>query len=213
MCIRDSPYAKFWKKIGLLVSNPSLILNVGNRVKNQGQVGSLFQQFKKLDNSYSRAVFKNQIMPVEHHRSHLASAFYASPFDKAAIMSIDGSGDFTTTMIAQGNGIDINVLDSVDFPTSCGLFYTAFTQYLGFPHYGDEYKVMGLAPYGEAKYTNDVKKLLTFLPNGLFSWDPSYFINPTKAGMHYENNIPHVGNLYSPKSVSYTHLDVYKRQQ
>ena len=199
IAIGRDPFAKFWKKMGLLVSNPSLILNVGTRVKNQGQVGSLFQQFKKLDDSYSRTVFKNQIMPVEHHRSHLASAFYASPFDKAAIMSIDGSGDFTTTMIAQGNGIDINVLDSVDFPTSCGLFYTAFTQYLGFPHYGDEYKVMGLAPYGEPKYTNDVKKLLTFLPNGLFSWDPSYFINPTKAGMHYENNIPNVGNLYSSK--------------
>ena len=199
IAIGRNPYAKFWKKIGLLVSNPSLILNVGNRVKNQGQVGSLYQQFKKMDDSYSRAVFKNQIMPVEHHRSHLASAFYASPFENAAIMSIDGSGDFTTTMIAQGNGIDIKVLDSVDFPASCGLFYTAFTQYLGFPHYGDEYKVMGLAPYGEPKYTNDVKKLLTFLPNGLFSWDPSYFINPTKAGMHYENNIPNVGNLYSSK--------------
>src|SRR5213076_1604176 len=97
-----------------------------------------------------------------HHRSHIASAFFASPFDEAACLSIDGSGDFTTTMTAIGDGNNIDVLDSVDFPHSIGIFYTAFTQLLGFPHYGDEYKVMGMAPYGEAKYVHlleDVVKL------------------------------------------------------
>ena len=87
---------------------------------------------------------RSKIQFIEHHRSHLASAFFSSPFDEAAVLSIDGSGDFTTTMLARGKGTDIEVLQSEDFPASVGLFYTAFTQYLGFPHYGDEYKSDGL---------------------------------------------------------------------
>ena len=144
---------------------------------------------------------RKKVKNIEHHRSHLASAFFASPFEEAAILSIDGSGDFTTTMIATGKGNKINVIDSVDFPVSCGLFYTAFTQFLGFPHYGDEYKVMGLAPYGEPKYVDKVKNVLKFLPDGLFSWKHEYFVQPTKAGFSYENNVPSVGNLYSEKFI------------
>ncbi|MGZ2789125.1 carbamoyltransferase N-terminal domain-containing protein, partial [Pseudomonas aeruginosa] len=79
----------------------------------------------------------------------MASAFFSSPFHEAAIISIDGSGDFSTTMLAIGKGSNIEVLESIDFPHSLGIFYTAFTQLLGFPHYGDEYKIMGLAPYGK----------------------------------------------------------------
>ena len=112
-------------------------------------------------------------------------------------MSIDGSGDFTTTMIGVGRGTKIDVLDSVDFPVSIGLFYTAFTQYLGFPHYGDEYKVMGLAPYGEPKYMDKIRSIIKFLPNGLYGWDDRYFVAPTKAGFEYRDNIPSVGNLFS----------------
>jgi carbamoyltransferase len=97
----------------------------------------------------------------------LASAFFASPFEESAILSIDGSGDFTTTMIAVGKGNQIEVLDSVDFPVSAGLFYTAFTQYLGFPHYGDEYKVMGLAPYGKPTYVDQMREILNFKKRNL----------------------------------------------
>lgn len=197
--IGRDPKAKFWKKLGLLLKDPSLIGNISERVKNQSIVGDIKRKIHEIDGTMDLIGIKRRLMMLEHHRCHLASAFYASPFERAAVMSIDGSGDFTTTMIAQGNGIDLKVIDSVDFPVSCGLFYTAFTQYLGFPHYGDEYKLMGLAPYGEAKHLQDVKKLIQLLPNGLFTWDATYFVNPTKAGMHYENNIPNVGNLYSPK--------------
>ena len=114
-------------------------------------------------------------------------------------MSIDGSGDFTTTMVAVGKGNKIEVLDSVDFPISAGLFYTAFTQYLGFPHYGDEYKVMGLAPYGEAKYVGDIKKMLKFTDNGLFTWEQKYFTSPSQIKLDYENNIPTVSQLFTSK--------------
>ncbi len=87
--------------------------------------------------------------PVEHHRAHVASAFFVSPFDEAAVLSLDGFGDFASTMLARGRGHEIEVTGRVLFPHSLGIFYTAVTQWLGFPHYGDEGKVMGLAPYGD----------------------------------------------------------------
>ncbi len=197
--IGRDPKAKFLNKLNYLRRNPSLVFGAFKRYNNSKEVTSLENEFKKIDSTIPYSSLKNKIKNIEHHRSHLASAFFASPFEESAILSIDGSGDFTTTMVAVGRGNKIEVLDSVDFPVSCGLFYTAFTQYLGFPHYGDEYKVMGLAPYGEAKYTDKVKKLLRFLPNGLYTWNDDYFVQPTKAGFKYENNIPSVGNLYSEK--------------
>jgi len=196
--IGRDPNAKMGRKISYLLKHPSLVTGAVSRFKNSREVTRLEDEFRKIDPSVDYQKLKEKIKNVEHHRSHLASAFFASPFDEAAILSIDGSGDFTTTMVATGKGNKMEVLDSVDFPVSCGLFYTAFTQFLGFPHYGDEYKVMGLAPYGEAKYIDKVKKVLRFLPNGLYSWNDEYFVNPTKAGFKYENNIPYVGNLYSP---------------
>ena len=195
--IGRDPKAKFLNKLNYLRKNPSLVAGAFKRFKNSREVTRLEDEFKKIMPGIDTAALKGKIRNIEHHRSHLASAFFASPFDESAIISIDGSGDFTTTMIAVGRKNKIEVLDSVDFPVSCGLFYTAFTQFLGFPHYGDEYKVMGLAPYGEAKYIDKVKKVLKFLPNGLFTWNEAYFVHPTKAGFKYENNIPFIGNLYS----------------
>jgi carbamoyltransferase len=84
---------------------------------------------------------------VEHHRAHLASAFLASPFEESAVVSVDGSGDFTCAMWAVGRGNRLKVLGSVRYPNSLGLFYTCFTQYLGFHKFGDEYKMMGLSAY------------------------------------------------------------------
>ncbi|PWU00016.1 MAG: carbamoyltransferase [Bacteroidetes bacterium] len=199
--IGRDPKAKLNRKLFYLLRNPSIIGNALGRFSNSRQISSLEDEFKNIDPSISTSSLKEKIKNIEHHRSHLASAFFASPFEESAILSIDGSGDFTTTMIAIGRGNKIEVLDSVDFPVSIGLFYTSFTQFLGFPHYGDEYKVMGLAPYGEAKYTDKVRKALKFLPSGLYSWDEKYFVQPTKAGFKYENHIPSVGNLFSERFI------------
>lgn len=199
IAIGRDPKAKLKSKMALLAKNP--LANVGmvmNRLKNAKSVTSLEDEFAKTFGVDANMI-KPKIHQVEHHRSHLASAYFASPFEEAAILSIDGSGDFTTTMIATGKGNKIEVLDSLDFPVSAGLFYTAFTQYLGFPHYGDEYKVMGLAPYGEAKYVDDIKKILHFTDNGLFNWDASYFTPVSKIKLDYDNNIPTVSNLYTSK--------------
>ena len=195
--IGRNPKAKLWKKILLLAQKPALLFKLSERLRNQSVIYELKYALTEVDGSLDLLSTKKKLMLIEHHRSHLASAFYPSPFEEAAVLSLDGSGDFTTTMRAIGTNYKLEVLDSVDFPVSCGLFYTAFTQYLGFPNYGDEYKVMGLAPYGQPNYTDQVKKLLRFLPNGLFDWDQAYFVHPTKAGFRYENHMPRVGNLYS----------------
>ena len=195
--IGRDPRAKFLNKLNYLRKNPSLVLGAFNRFRNSREVSSIEKLFLQIDPAIDLNILKSKIKNIEHHRSHLASAFFASPFDEAAVLSIDGSGDFTTTMIGIGRGTKIEVFDSVDFPISIGLFYTAFTQFLGFPHYGDEYKVMGLAPYGEPKHTEKIKEIIEFLPNGLYTWKDKYFVPPTKAGFEYKDNVPSVGNLYS----------------
>ncbi|MFM7857048.1 MAG: carbamoyltransferase N-terminal domain-containing protein, partial [Flammeovirgaceae bacterium] len=199
--IGRDPRAKFWNKAKFVLSNlhrkNTLILD---RFSNSRKIKSIEQELAALSN-LSEAEIKPKIINVEHHRSHLASAFFASPFEESAILSIDGSGDFTTTMVAVGKGNQITVLDSVDFPVSAGLFYTAFTQYLGFPHYGDEYKVMGLAPYGKPIYADQIRNIIHFQPNGLFTWDEGYFANPTEIKLDYSSNTPQVSVLYGKKMI------------
>ena len=199
ICIGRDPKAKIWNKAkyvlkGLAKKNTLIF----DRLKNSEKVAKLEDEFAKCFSVDSNTI-KEKIINVEHHRAHLASAFFASPFDEAAILSIDGSGDFTTTMLAVGRGNQIEVLDSLDFPVSAGLFYTAFTQYLGFPHYGDEYKVMGLAPYGAPKYVAEIRKIIKFTDDGLFDWDERYFQNPNEMILGYEKHIPTVSTLFAQK--------------
>jgi carbamoyltransferase len=199
IAIGRDPSAKMNKKLLFLLKNPGGGWNaVLDRVKNARKVASLEEEFVLLDNTIDKATIKSKIFQVEHHRSHLASAFFASPFEESALLSIDGSGDFTTTMTGIGKGNQIEVLDSIDFPHSAGLFYTAFTQLLGFPHYGDEYKVMGLAPYGEPKYVDKLKDVLNFESNGLFTLDLKYFRSAKSGIISYgDDHVPVVAPLYS----------------
>ena len=201
ICIGRDPKAKFWKKVVFVLSSigkKNTLLS--DRLKNSKKVASLEAELTTIS-ELPEGEIKPKIINVEHHRCHLASAFFASPFDEAAILSIDGSGDFTTTMIAVGRGNQIEVLDSVDFPVSAGLFYTAFTQYLGFPHYGDEYKVMGLAPYGKPIYAKEVRAIFQFKSNGLFDWDKAYFANTTEIKLDYSTHVPLISTLYGNKMI------------
>ena len=140
---------------------------------------------------------KSKIRFIEHHRSHLGCAF-SLRHNEAAILSIDVRG-FTTTMLGRGKGTQIEVMN-LDFPASVGLFYTAFTQYLGFPHYGDEYKVMGLAPYGEARYVDKVAQLLPLKEGGLFEW-PSTAYNFKNGVVSYPDNLPTVAPLFGQRFI------------
>ncbi|MDP4244610.1 MAG: carbamoyltransferase C-terminal domain-containing protein [Bacteroidota bacterium] len=203
IAIGRDPYAKLGKKLWFLLKNPGGGWRAAtDRLQNARKVSSLEEEFAAIDPSVDASSLKKKIHQVEHHRSHLASAFFASPFEEAALLSIDGSGDFTTTMIATGQGNKIRVLDSVDFPHSVGLFYTAFTQLLGFPHYGDEYKVMGLAPYGKPDHVDALRDVLLFQPDGLFRLNLKYFRSATRGIISYgEDHIPQVAPLFSPYMV------------
>jgi len=112
----------------------------------------------------------------EHHQSHAGSAFYPSPFEEAAILTIDGVGEWNTTTLAYGNGNKIEFLKEINFPHSLGLLYSAFTYYTGFKVNSGEYKVMGLAPYGEPKYVDIIKEnIIDIKDDGSFHLDMSYF--------------------------------------
>lgn len=199
--IGRNPSAHLGKKIVSSLKKLANFQFIKDRVSNIKKVTSLKSEIAKglgVIESDIRAVIKN----IEHHRSHLASAFFVSPFDEAAILSIDGFGDFSSTMIAIGRGNKIEVLDSVTYPHSLGIFYTAFTQFLGFPWYGDEYKVMGLSPYGEPKYVDQMKKIVRLLDNGLFELDESYFIHSTEGvAMTWDNGAPFIGRIYSDRMI------------
>jgi carbamoyltransferase len=107
----------------------------------------------------------------------MASSFFLSPFEDAAVLSIDGFGDFVSTMWGVGRGNHIKITDYVSFPHSLGLFYTAVTQYLVFLKYGDEYKVMGLAAYGEPEYLSDFEKIIRLKKDGQFELDLDCFLH------------------------------------
>ena len=140
----------------------------------------LFQKstiVKELQSSLDENVhWHERLLFSEHHLSHAASAYYPSPFKRAAVLTLDGVGEWTTTSLAIGNGSDLKVVKEIHFPHSLGLLYSAFTYYTGFKVNSGEYKVMGLAPYGKPRYADLIReKLLTVAKDGSFQLDMSYF--------------------------------------
>jgi len=142
-----------------------------------------------------------QVHNVEHHQAHVASAFFVSQFEHAAILSVDGFGDFASTMLAEGHGNNFDVLERVIYPHSLGIFYTAVTQWLGFPHYGDEGKVMGLAPYGTPRYLTKMRELVK-LDGPLFELGLDYFTHDKEGvDMNWDEGSPTIGRIYSDRLV------------
>jgi len=175
---------------------PSLNL-VTDRLRNVLKVTSLkavFAEHVGVSQESLHAEFHN----VEHHRAHMASAFFVSPFDDAAILSIDGAGDFVTTMWGTGKGNSLEVAGEINFPHSLGIFYTAISQWLGFQKYGDEGKVMGLAPYGNPdRYLNAMRKLVRLHRDGTFDLDLDYFIHHAEgAAMTWASGEPTIGMMF-----------------
>lgn len=123
----------------------------------------------------SKTGFGGSIVFVDHHLSHAASAFLASPFDSAAILTMDGVGEWATTAYGTGAGSDLTMTHQMVYPDSLGLFYSSITSYLGFKPNSGEYKVMGLAPYGEPAYMGEMRKLLRVAPDGTFALDRGTF--------------------------------------
>ncbi len=170
---------------------------MASRVRNSFNIKTLKADLARAFDIDS-AGWNASVQYIEHHRSHLASAFFVSPYEESALLSIDGMGDFTSTMRAVGRNNRINVLDSVSYPHSLGIFYTAFTQLLGFPNYGDEYKVMGLAPYGKPVFADKLRAVVRLKSNGLFDLNGRYFRHFQEGvKMTWDGGAPAIGPLYT----------------
>jgi carbamoyltransferase len=142
--------------------------------------------------------FRGTLHNIEHHLAHLSSAFHVSPFEEAVVVSVDGFGDFASAAWGVGRRSDIDIAGRVHFPHSLGIFYEALTHYLGFPYYGDEYKVMGLAPYGKPAYLGEMREIVRLLPDGTFKLDLDYFTHHTEEMPYqWENAAPQAGDLFS----------------
>ncbi len=137
---------------------------------------------------------------VEHHPTHLASTFFVSPFEEAAVCAMDGFGDFVSTSFAIGKGPRLELLEKIYFPHSLGILYLGLTQYLGFPKYGDEYKVMGLAAYSQPEYADALKRLIHFGTDGRFELDLAYFRHHSDGvSMTWDEGEPTLGPVYTKK--------------
>jgi carbamoyltransferase len=167
-------------------------------------IGKLFQAKRTIADGLGVAERELQAKThfVEHHRAHLASSFFVSPFEKAAVMSIDGFGDMVSGTWGSGEGNKLRLLGEVPFPHSLGVFYTAFTQYLGFPKYGDEYKVMGLASYGEPEHLVEMQRVVQGEGVG-YKLQLNFFNHHREgASMTWAGGAPELGPLWGPEMVS-----------
>ena len=200
IALARDPRAKWDKKVKYLANNPKAIsFALRGRLNNASTSQTVADE---LSEKYlvSKDFFQRRLYFIEHHRSHLSSSFFASPFEEAAILSIDGSGDFSTTMMGIGRNNQIEVLQSVDFPHSLGIFYTSFTQLLGFNNYGDEYKVMGLAAYGQPTFANDLAEIIQLLPDGTFRLDLTWFRSGSEGYVYYsKGKQPIIPELFTQK--------------
>jgi carbamoyltransferase len=193
------PRAHLWRKaLFALRRRPERRL-ISDRASNYRQVGAIPATLRDALRLKDADV-QPAMHWVEHHPAHLASAFFVSPFDEAAVCAIDGFGDFVSTSWGMGRGTRIDVRHRTYFPHSLGVLYLAITQYLGFMGFGDEFKVMGLAPYGEPEFVEPLRKLVRLKRGGRFELDLSYFQHWSgKAGITWADGEPKLERVFGDR--------------
>ena len=193
IAINRKPGANNWRRLGFVATHwphPKLMLE---KIKNIRSATSIKES---LEANYGIEI-KAEVHHVEHHLAHLASAFLVSGFKEAACISIDGFGDFASAAFGFGSDSEVKIDNRVYFPHSLGIFYSALTQYLGFPNYGDEYKVMGLAPYGEQTFLDPLREVLRISPDGTFRLSLKFFRHHVgNVSYTWKDCAPEVGTLY-----------------
>jgi carbamoyltransferase len=197
LAVSRQPRAYLLRKAALALSHPRSLRRAASRARNLAQVASLAERVRtSLGNGGAPSP---PMFAVEHHLAHIASAFFCSPFEEAACLSVDGFGDFVSTMMAVGRGNAVEVLRRVHYPHSLGQLYTAVTQYLGFPGFGDEYKVMGLAAYGEPLFARALGEVVAGLPDGTFRLDLRFFRHLSEGvDMTWNDGAPTLAPLFTP---------------
>ncbi len=200
VAVSFNPKANLFKRLSFVATHWPSTSAIMDRLKRQGKTLGLEEQLAQglqVDRQKVRAQFHR----IEHHQTHVAAGFLISPFDEAAVLSVDGMGDFTSTLTAHARGTSWNEFDRVYFPHSIGFLYTAITMYLGFPYYGDEYKVMGLAPYGEPEFVDFFRRMIR--PKGdVFELNLDYFTHHKRGiKMAWNDGAPVIEPFTSQKLV------------
>jgi carbamoyltransferase len=198
IAINRKPGVNNLRRLGFVLTHwphPKLI---AQKIKNIRSAASVKET---LEANYGIEI-KAEVHHIEHHLAHLASAYLVSGFNEAACISIDGFGDFASTAFGVGQGSEVKIDNRVYFPHSLGVFYSALTQFLGFRHYGDEYKVMGLAPYGEPNYLEPLREVVRIRPDGTFRLNLKYFRHHIgNVSYTWKDCAPEVGTLYRRRLV------------
>ena len=198
IAVNRDPNARLMQRMKFILAKRPSVAAIKRRLENRSKIKDLRTEIVE---TFKLDALKPKLHHVEHHRAHLASAFFVAPFEEAAVLSIDGFGDFVSSMWGVARGNHIEVLGEIGFPHSLGIFYTAMTQYLGFPHYGDEYKVMGLAPYGKPAFLNEMRDIV-HVKDGRFALNLDYFTHHTVGlDMVWQGGSPAIGPVYSEKLV------------
>lgn len=192
VAVNRLPNANMWRKMLFALRHRPEWRMLLNRARNARQVGELQAQLEKLGQ------FNGEMHHIEHHLAHLSSAYHVSPYEDASVVSVDGFGDFASTCWGKGESGKLSVEGRVYFPHSLGILYQAITQYLGFPNYGDEYKVMGLAPYGKPTYIKELESVVQLKADGTFRLNLDYFRHATeRVDYEWNGNAPKVGKLWT----------------
>lgn len=223
ICVNRNPKVNFLRKLIFILKNNPSFNYLSKRIKNLQNINSIE---KILQNHFSKDELKFKVVNIEHHHAHISSAFHLSGFETSSVLSVDGFGDFVSTMWGHADKEKINIKKKIFFPHSLGIFYSAVTQHLGFPNYGDEYKLMGLSSYGKETQKDKIYKLFKNTSHE-FKLNLKYF-NHTSSNFNFDFNEkkPVIGNLFNEKiieilgrprnssdKISDYHIDIAKSTQ
>jgi carbamoyltransferase len=197
VAINRKPGANNWRRLCFLLRHRPDLGLVRNRIRNIRAALSLEET---LFRAFGARSSRTRVHYIEHHLAHLASAYCITGLPEAVCISVDGFGDFASTAWGIGRNGSIRIDGRIHFPHSLGIFYSAITQHLGFPHFGDEYKVMGLAAYGEPRYLRKMGRIVHVQSDGTFQLGLKYFRHhQNDLGYHWNGCAPSVGILFTPE--------------
>jgi carbamoyltransferase len=194
VAINQDPRANLGRKLAYAIKQRPDLGMLMDKLRAKRQRATVKEQ---LESAFPGQALRAITHSVEHHLAHVSSAFHVSPFEEAVVVSVDGFGDFASAAWGVGRGTQIDLTGRVLFPHSLGIFYQAVTQFIGFPQYGDEYKVMGLAPYGQPVFLDQMRRIVQLQPDGSFRLNLECFIHHRqKIDFEIDGGSPSFANLF-----------------
>ena len=195
IAMNRNPKANLLRKLQFVLRSRPEPRMIRDRLSNARAFLSLEE---RIQQAFPHQRFRGRLHRVEHHLAHLASAFFVSPDTEAVVLSVDGFGDFASTAWGLGHGNKIAIDGRIYYPHSLGTYYKAVTQFLGFPHYGDEYKVMGLAPYGKPTFVPQLRRVVLLRDDGTFRLNMDFFRFHRETVLHeWNDQVPEADAVYS----------------